>query len=415
MNRPACHLQTLDSPGMNNICIHEQQSPIRRRRTGTKKGKASKEKLLPLSPLISTDTNSGYSPSILKNKYFSPTKVTDILFDPSRSNDDDDNESTTSSKVSFVGGDVSERRHYDPKTSPISICPPMPILFAFSKTAKRRRSLELYSSMISTTSSSSKSLRAAEREVAATVIQASVRGHRQYQHYQSNKTMMQIQRTQMLQIVTLENELQRIQTRHADELARVENDKHLERNRIYNDVFQEFEQESLRNDALLQQNIGMIHEMRLENKTLRQQNQAMQVANFDMAQKNNSVLQMTDEIHGSIAVAEQSQATFQADFAQIQEIAQAWQVRLHQFETTRDEIEDRLQTEHVIQKSTVRTIRNILRHVNQTLVCGQQSDPVLAKSITDTALASMEVIARDRSPTESPHRVQCQSFKDHLS
>jgi IQ calmodulin-binding motif len=413
MNRP-CHSSpiviekssqtSLNSPDINNVCIQEQQSPIRRSSI-SKKNKTRKEKLLPQSPLLSGDTNSCYSPSILKNKFFSPTKVADIIFNPKCNdyNDDEDEEaSTTSSKVYFVGGDVSETRHYDPKTCPISVCPPMPILFAFSKTAKRRRSLELYSSLISTSSNFSKT-----REVAAIIIQACFRGHQQYRHYQTNKAKIQIQRTQMLQIDTLENALQRIQTRHAEELERIEHNKQLEMKCIHKEITQDFEEQGRRKDALLAENIGAIHALRLENKELRQANHAAQVENLEMAQKNERVLQMTDAIHESIDLAERSQATFHADYAQIQEIASAWQYRIRQFQTTREEIEERLHAEQMIHKSTVRTIRCILRHINQqttTLSSSSHSDDqkLLAKSITDTAIASMEAIARaslDKSNT----------------
>lgn len=238
------------------------------------------------------------------------------------------------------------------------------------------------------------------KEVAATIIQARFRGWQQYRYYQANKAALQIQRTQMLQIVTLENELQCIQTRHADELDRIEQHKQLEMTRIYNETMQEFEQEGRRKDTLMEENISMIQKLRRENKKLRKKNQGMQLDNLEMAQKNDRLLKMIDQMHESITMAEGSNAIFESDRRQIQEISNAWEQRIRQFQQTRDDTEDHLHAELMIHRSTVRTIRSILRHINQTC-----PDKTLAKSIIDKANTSMESIATDRSKTKSPYQV----------
>jgi hypothetical protein len=400
--------QSLESE-INDFC-RQEQSPIRR----NGKKKHCKEKL-PLSPI--PDTSCCQSPSILKRKYFSPAKIDTIDLCCS-----DDEESNASSRVCFVGGDVSETRLYDPKKSPVSVCPPMPILF--STTANRRRSLELYSGlMISTTANRRRSVELYSslmmtstmprargiiqrqrnsmlQEVAVTIIQARFRAWQQYRHYQANKAALQIERTQMIQIVMLENELQRILTRHADELELIEQHKQTEMSRIYNEVMQEFQQEGRRKDAILEENISMIKELRLENKKIRKRNQVIQVENLEMAQRNERLLKMIDQMHESIIMAEGSNAIFESDCRQIQEINNAWDQRIRQFQKTSNDIEDHLHAELMIHRSTVRTIRSILRHINQTC-----PDKQLAKSIIDQAKTSMESIAIDRSQTKSPYRV----------
>jgi uncharacterized Fe-S cluster-containing radical SAM superfamily protein len=144
----------------------------------------------------------------------------------------------------------------------------------------------------------------------------------------------------------------------------------------------------------------MIKELRLENKKIRKRNQVIQVENLEMAQRNERLLKMIDQMHESIIMAEGSNAIFESDRRQIQEINNAWDQRIRQFQKTSNDIEDHLHAELMIHRSTVRTIRSILRHINQTC-----PDKQLAKSIIDQAKTSMESIAIDRSQTKSPYRV----------